>query len=82
MELSRRGVIRLAGAAGLATATGAVLAAIPASPAQADQDFWRWCQRCQGMWFAANDTGGVCPAPGAVGHSLAGSGNYHLDLWN
>jgi hypothetical protein len=34
------------------------------------------------MWFGANGTGGACPAPGTAGHSLAGSGNYHLDLWN
>jgi hypothetical protein len=32
MELTRRGAIRLAGAAGLAAASGAVLAAVPASP--------------------------------------------------
>ena len=43
------------------------------------QGQWRWCHQCQGMWFGAN---GVCPAPGTAGHSLAGSGNYHLDLWN
>jgi hypothetical protein len=34
------------------------------------------------MWFAANGTGGVCPAPGAAGHSLVGSGNYHIDVDN
>ena len=43
---------------------------------------WRWCHQCQGMWFAGNGTGGTCPAPGTTGHSLAGSGNYHLDVWN
>jgi hypothetical protein len=78
MELSRRGIIRLAGAAGLAAATGAALTAVPASPAQASQDLWKWCHQCQGLWFVANGTGGVCPAPGAVGHSLFGSGNYLL----
>lgn len=33
MELTRRGAIRLAGAAGLAAATGAVLSVAPASVA-------------------------------------------------
>ena len=30
----------------------------------------------------ADGTGGVCPAAGAAGHSLAGSGNYHIDVRN
>jgi len=80
MELTRRGAIRLAGAAGLAAATGAVLAAAPASPAQADQNGWRWCRQCQGLWFAGNTTHNVCPAYGFNGHSLVGSGNYTLPL--
>jgi len=78
MELTRRGAIRLAGAAGLAAATGAVLAAAPASPAQASQDFWRWCHQCQGLWYGFNNTPGMCPARGNAGHSYAGSGNYTL----
>jgi hypothetical protein len=76
-ELTRRGAIRLAGAAGLAAAAGAVLAAAPASPAQASQDWWRWCRLCQGLWFGFNNTPGVCPAR-ATGHSYTGSGNYTL----
>jgi hypothetical protein len=82
MELTRRGVIRLAGAAGLAAATGAVLAAAPASPALADQNGWRWCQLCQGLWFAGNPTLGVCPARGTAGHSFTGSGNYTLTRYS
>jgi hypothetical protein len=80
MELSRRGVIRLAGAADLAAASAALTAvpASPAVPAKASQDFWRWCQQCQGLWSAANGTGGVCPAPGTAGHSQIGSVNYTL----
>ena len=69
-------------AAGLAATTGAVLVAAPATPAQASQDFWRWCRQCQGLWFGFSNTPGVCPAPGSAGHSLASSGNYHLDVWN
>jgi hypothetical protein len=80
MELSRRGLIRLAGTTGLAAAASAVLAAAPASPAQASQNGWRWCRQCQGLWFAGNRTGGVCPVLGAAGHNLAGSGVYYLDV--
>jgi len=78
MELTRRGVIRLAGAAGLAAAAGAVVSVASASPALADQGSWRWCRFCQGLWFSGNPTLGVCPARGTAGHSSAGSGNYSL----
>ena len=77
MELTRRGAIRLAGAAGLAAAAGVVLSA---GPALADQNGWRWCRQCQGLWFPGNLTYGVCPANGRAGHSFAGSGNYTLPL--
>ena len=39
---------------------------------------WRWCSKCQGLWFAgasANPTG-KCPAGG--GHTHGGSGDYAL----
>src|SRR5262245_14621547 len=29
-----------------------------------DQSNWRWCHKCQGMYFAGNNTAGVCPAGG------------------
>ena len=38
------------------------------------QSNWRWCSKCQGMWFAGNNTAGKCPAGG--GHEKAASGNY------
>ena len=44
------------------------------------QGQWRWCHQCQGQWFSGNARSGVCPAPGTAGHSLSGSGNYHLDV--
>ncbi len=28
----------------------------------ANQDGWRWCQKCQGFFFTGNPTQGVCPA--------------------
>jgi hypothetical protein len=37
---------------------------------------WRWCNKCQGLFFGANTNQGVCPKGGA--HSSIGSGNYGL----
>lgn len=36
---------------------------------------WRWCNKCQGLWFGGN-AGSKCPAGGA--HTKVGSGNYSL----
>ena len=48
-----------------------------ASPTPANhQANWRWCSKCQGLWFAGNMTAGKCKAGG--GHSRTGSGNYAL----
>lgn len=41
------------------------------------QSDWRWCNKCQGLFFAANKTLGVCPKGGA--HSDTGSENYVLE---
>ncbi len=41
------------------------------------QSNWRWCNRCQGLFFAGSGSvGGVCPAKGI--HSDAGSSNYEV----
>jgi hypothetical protein len=37
---------------------------------------WRWCSKCQGLWFAGGSSQGKCPAGGS--HSKTGSGNYSL----
>jgi hypothetical protein len=70
-SLSRRTI--LVGAAGLAgsVATG-LLAATPASAAQ--QTGWRWCNRCQCLFYGDNYTSGWCVRGG--GHNWRGSGNY------
>jgi hypothetical protein len=39
------------------------------------QEDWRWCKKCQGLFFGASSQG-VCPAGGA--HSNQPSGNYVL----
>lgn len=40
------------------------------------QGDWRWCQKCQGLYFNGNPAAGVCPAGGA--HDVTGSGDYVL----
>jgi hypothetical protein len=40
-----------------------------------EQSDWRWCNKCQGMFFGGNP-GSRCPAGGA--HSKTSSGNYRL----
>lgn len=40
-----------------------------------EQSNWRWCHKCQGLYFAGNP-GSRCPAGGA--HDNVGSGNYSL----
>lgn len=38
---------------------------------------WRWCSKCQGLWYGGNPAG-PCPAGGS--HIKTGSGNYSLVL--
>lgn len=48
-----------------------------ASSASSMQGGWRWCEKCQGMFFGRdNKDAGVCPAGGA--HRLGRSGYYSL----
>jgi hypothetical protein len=47
-------------------------------PVLAGQASWRWCRKCQGLFFAGNTTRGVCPKSGA--HDVVGSGNYVLSI--
>jgi hypothetical protein len=44
------------------------------------QSDWRWCSRCQGMFFCGGGELGRCPAGGQ--HTTAGSGNYVLQGWS
>jgi hypothetical protein len=49
-----------------------------ASPAYAlAQEGWRWCNKCQGMFYGLHPTGlGACPAGGA--HNPSQSGYYYI----
>ena len=40
------------------------------------QNNWRWCAKCQGLWFNGNSAKGPCPAGGS--HEAARSSNYSL----
>lgn len=47
------------------------------------QDQWRWCSKCQGMFFGGSPymgvKGGVCPASKSA-HTKDGSGNYTIGV--
>jgi hypothetical protein len=47
----------------------------PSAPGQPD---WRWCSKCQGLFFGGNPTPGACPATPGQPHLSTGSGNYTL----
>lgn len=42
------------------------------------QDSWRWCHKCEGLFYNGNNTYGVCPAGGT--HSTSASGEYFLSV--
>jgi hypothetical protein len=46
----------------------------PQTVAPEPQWGWRWCRKCQGLWFTGQGHAGVCAGGG--GHDLAGSGLY------
>jgi hypothetical protein len=47
----------------------------PPKPAGGTQDNWRWCDKCQGLFWGGNAAKSRCPAGGA---HAAGSWNYKL----
>jgi hypothetical protein len=57
-----------------ATSNGAQLTGIVAD-FTIGQDNWRWCHKCQGLYFGGNP-GSHCPAGGP--HENVGSGNYDI----
>ena len=46
------------------------------TPVRFDQVNWRWCHKCQGLFWGSHTAASVCPAGGT--HDDAGSGNYSL----
>jgi hypothetical protein len=44
-------------------------------------DNWRWCNKCESLFYGGHETKGVCPAPAKGGsreHNPEGSPNYRL----
>jgi hypothetical protein len=44
----------------------------------AAQGNWRWCHKCQGLWFAGSPATEKKPCPAGGEHSQDGSGDYRL----
>jgi CubicO group peptidase (beta-lactamase class C family) len=62
-------------AAGVSWGTTDLFPEYGMDPLPKTQEGWRWCVRCEGMFFAAAGKS-VCPAGGT--HDGAGSGHYHV----
>ena len=59
------------------TGSGHYAAVIGEDIASEQQGGWRWCNRCQGMFYDRATAGkGKCPAPGGGPHVDTGSGHY------
>jgi hypothetical protein len=86
LALSPAGLARRTTIKALALGSIVALAGIGlAGPAQAEstQAGWRWCSKCQGMFYGASSGSmlmGVCPADGGK-HIDAGSGHY-LEIYD
>ncbi len=65
----------LSAAAGVSWRTTDLFPEYGMDPLPTTQGGWRWCVRCEGMFFAAAGKS-VCPAGGA--HEGSQSGHYHV----
>lgn len=71
-HFDRRSTIKMVGLGGVALLAGVGFA----TPAHAlAQEGWRWCNKCQGMFFGGGGNLGICPA--GLTHNLTGSGHYY-----
>lgn len=87
-EPTRRGVFRSLAAAGAGAVVCTAVPSASAAPVPKAkeppkipngftlQSEWRWCSKCCGLFFAGNETKGVCPKGDA--HDDSGSGKYVL----
>ena len=80
--IGRRATIKalaLGSVAALATGAGVRTANAGGLPAGCVQEGWRWCHKCEGMFYGLASAGaggmGVCPAGGT--HDATGSGHYY-----
>jgi len=63
-----------AGLIALGVGTGAAPASADTARGGSKQSGWRWCNRCQCLFYGDNYTSGWCEQGG--GHNYGGSGNY------
>lgn len=74
MTLTRRKALGLVGAVLLG---GAAAIAGSETSAQAKETGWRWCIKCEGLWYGTYGRG-VCLANPGPGHATEDSGYYSL----
>ncbi|MDQ3760961.1 MAG: hypothetical protein M3460_04480 [Actinomycetota bacterium] len=77
---TRRELLRNAGRGAAVLAVAGITVATTATPAAAVVTGFRWCNRCQTMWFIGGDNNGHCPVFHLWDHShkTDGSGAYVL----
>jgi len=67
-------MIMLGGESAAAARAGDMGASVDSSAQQGD---WRWCHKCEGLFFAGHPSKGVCPADrGITPHDASQSGHY------
>ena len=71
--------VRFAGATTIRTVGASTVLVRPlstatVSPSLPSQSGWRWCEKCQGLFFSGNPDQGACPAGGR--HDASRSGAY------
>ena len=75
--------VRFAGATTIRTVGASTVLVRPlstatVSPSLPSQSGWRWCEKCQGLFFSGNPDQGACPAGGR--HDASRSGAYLMTL--
>jgi hypothetical protein len=76
-RLSRRNLLRAAGATGLVAATAGAVTLGAASPAMAAQSNWFFCEQCACLWYGGNGALGYCWGNLGAFHVSSG-GNYKV----
>jgi hypothetical protein len=83
--VGRRSLLRGLAATGAVVAVSGALSIASETPASAaDQPYWAWCYKCQGLWYTNADArlySVICPSqaqPYPGQHNNTGSGNYTL----
>ncbi|OLF12615.1 hypothetical protein BU204_28685 [Actinophytocola xanthii] len=67
--MNRRAFGRSAARLGVGVAVGSVVVGLSTVPAAAATDGFRWCRRCQSLWFVDGGDNGHCPVTHLWDHS-------------